>query len=59
MISAIVLVGGSYDKELYKKCLDSVAWADEIIKVETENLKGSFAEWRNYGAKKAKGDWIL
>lgn len=59
MISAIVLIGGKIDKDLLKKCLDSVSWCDEIIKIETDNLKGSFAQWRNEGAKKAKGDWIL
>ena len=59
IISAIVLVGGNYDKTLLKKCLDSLSWADEIIKVETENISGSFSEWRNYGAQKATGDWLF
>lgn len=59
MISAIILIGGKMDKDLLKKCLDSISWCDEIVKVETDNLKGSFAEWRNEGVKKAKGDWIL
>lgn len=58
-ISAIVLVGGNYDKDLLKKCLDSVTWCDEVVKVETEGVKGSFPEWRNEGAKMAKSDWIL
>ena len=58
-VSTIVLVGGSYDKTLLKKCLDSLSWADEIIKVETENIPGSFSEWRNYGAQKATGDWLF
>lgn len=58
-ISAIILVGGNYDKELLKKCLDSVAWCDEVIKVETENIKGSFSEWRNEGAKMSKSDWLF
>ena len=58
-ISAIVLVGGSYDKELLRKCLNSLAWTDEIIKVETDKLPGSFAQWRNEGAKRAKGNWLL
>lgn len=58
-ISAIVLVGGEIDQNLYEKCLGSISWVDEIIKIKTDNLKGSFADWRNYGAKKAKGDWIL
>lgn len=59
MISVVILAGGRYDKELFEKCLDSVSWADEIIQVKTDRLKGSFAEWRNTGAKRAKGDWLL
>lgn len=58
-ISAIVLVGGKIDPVLLRKCLDSVSWCDEVIRVETENLGGSFADWRNTGAKKAKGKWIF
>lgn len=58
-ISAIVLVGGKYDKNLLKKCLSSLAWTDEIIKLDTDNLKGSFADWRNMAAKKAKSDWLF
>ncbi len=59
MISAIVLVGGDYDKALLGKCLDSLSWAGEIIKVETEKIKGSFSEWRNYGARESKGEWLF
>lgn len=58
-ISAIILVGGKIDQNLLKKCLDSVTWCDEIIKVETDGLDGSFADWRNAAAKKAKGDWLF
>lgn len=58
-VSAIILIGGSYDKKLLKKCLDSVSWCDEIIKVETEKIPGSFSEWRNEGAKRAKENWLL
>jgi len=58
-VSAIVLAGGNHDKVLLRKCLDSVYWADEIIKVQTDSLKGSFSDWRNYGAKKAKGHWLF
>jgi len=58
-ISAIVLVGGAVDKELLKKCLDSISWCDEIVKVETEGIKGSFTEWRNEGGKMAKNEWLL
>ena len=58
-ISVIVLIGGKVDKALLKKCLNSVKWAGEVIQVNTDNLKGSFSEWRNEGLKKAKGEWIL
>jgi len=58
-ISAIILVGGKYDAGLLKKCLDSVSWADEIVKVETDGLRGSFADWRNVGAKRAKSEWFF
>ncbi len=59
MISAIIIVGGKVDKDLYKKCLDSLSWVDEIVKVETDNLKGGFSDFRNEGARRAKGDWLL
>ncbi len=59
IISAIVLVGESYDKKLLGKCLDSLSWADEVVRVETGSVSGSFSEWRNYGAKMAKGDWLF
>ena len=59
MISAIVLIGGTYDQKLLKRCLDSVSWCDEVIKVETNSGSGSFAEWRNKGSKMAKGEWLL
>ncbi len=58
-VSTIVLIGGKYDEILLKRCLDLVKWADEIIKVETDELSGSFSEWRNYGAQKATGDWLF
>jgi hypothetical protein len=58
-VSVIVLIGGNYDKALLKRCLDSTSWADETIKIETDNLKGNFADWRNLGANKAKGEWLF
>jgi glycosyltransferase involved in cell wall biosynthesis len=58
-ISAIILVGEKNDGKLLKKCLDSVSWCDEVIKVYTADLKGSFADWRNEGAKRANGDWLF
>lgn len=58
-LSAIVILGGSYDKKLFDECLDSLSWADEIVRVDTDKLKGSFSDWRNEGARRAKGEWIL
>ena len=58
-ISAIILDGGKSEPELLKKCLSSVSWADEIVKVDTKKIKGSFAEWRNWGAKQAKSEWLI
>ena len=58
-VSGIVLTGGKIDKNLLAKCLESLKWCDEIIKIDSNNLKGSFADWRNEGAKKAKGKWLF
>lgn len=58
-LSVIILQGGNFDKELYQKCLESVSWADDIVKVETDKSKGSFSDFRNIGAKKAKNEWLL
>jgi hypothetical protein len=58
-ISAIILIGGKYDKELLENCLNSVSWANEVIKIDTDKLKGSFSDWRNLGAKKANSEWLL
>ena len=58
-LSVIILQGGNYDKELFARCLDSVSFADEIVKIETDKLKGNFSDFRNIGAKKAKNDWLL
>ena len=57
-ISAIVLVGPKADKDLLKRCLASLSWCDEVIRVEPE-VKGSFADRRNVGAKRARGEWLL
>jgi hypothetical protein len=57
MISAIVLTGGKIDRRLLDKCLKSLSWTDEIIQIKKD--KGTFFEWRNEGARLAKGDWIL
>lgn len=58
-ISALVLIGGNYDKNLLEDCLDSIKWCDEIVKVETDKIHGNFSDWRNRGAREAKGDWLL
>ncbi len=58
-ISAIILKGGKIDEALFKKCLDSVSFADEKVIVDTDKSKGNFADWRNDGAKIAKSDWLL
>lgn len=58
-LSIIILTGEITDKTVFDKCLLSVEFADEVIKVDTKNIKGSFSEWRNEGLKKAKGDWIF
>lgn len=56
-VTAIVLTGGNQDKKLLDKCLKSLSWCNEIIKVEGKT--GGFSEWRNEGFKKANSDWIL
>jgi len=58
-ISAIILKGGKMDENLLKKCLESISFADEKVIVDTNKMKGSFADWRNYGAEIAKSDWLL
>jgi len=58
-ITAIVLVGGNPNKKLLEKCLDSLSWADEIVKVDTKGIKGGFSDWRNEGFKGATNEWIL
>jgi glycosyltransferase involved in cell wall biosynthesis len=56
-ISAIIIYGGIFDKELFEKAKKSVAWCDELILVN--GINGSFDDWHNEGLKKAKGDWVL
>jgi glycosyltransferase involved in cell wall biosynthesis len=58
-VSIVILKGGKIDTKLFKICIDSASWADEIVIVDTKNISGSFSEWRNEGLKKAKSDWIL
>jgi glycosyltransferase involved in cell wall biosynthesis len=58
-ISAVVLIGGKVNRKLLKKCLDSLSWVNEVVKVETGEKNGGFSDWRNSGIKMAKGDWVL
>ena len=58
-VSAIIITDGNIDEKLLEKCLASLSWCNEIIKVKTEGIKGNFADWRNAGAKLAKSKWIL
>lgn len=59
LISAIVLFDLNSDKLLFDNCLKSISWCDEIIKIDTTKIKGSFNEWRNEGLKRAKNKWLL
>lgn len=58
-LSVIILKGGKFDKDLYEKCLESVSFADEIIEIETDMVKGNFSDFRNQGAGKAGNEWLL
>lgn len=58
-ISAVVLYDDKANKELLKRCFDSLFWVDEVSEIETTNIKGGFSEWRDEGVKKALGEWIL
>ena len=58
-LSVIILLGGKINKDLLKKCLKSVSFADETITVDTIKLNGSFDRWRNEGLRLSKGHWIL
>lgn len=59
-LSVIILHGGPFiKKEIFEKSLKSVSFADEIIEVKTNVSNGSFSDFRNAGAKKAKGNWLL
>lgn len=58
-ISAIVLKGGKINGHLLERCLKSLSFADEKIIVDTSARKGSFADWRNYGAGVAKSEWLF
>ena len=56
-ISAIIVVGGKFDEELFKKAKDSLKWCTSLILID--GSKGSFSDWRNEGLKKTSSDWIL
>lgn len=58
-VSIVILKGEKIDTKLFKICLDSASWSDEIVIVDTKSISGSFSEWRNEGLKKSKSNWIL
>ncbi len=54
-----VVVIAKKDEKKLPACLKSLNWAEDLVFVDTTNIKGSFSEWRNEGMKRAKGDWVL
>jgi hypothetical protein len=58
-LSVIILEGGKFDNEVYKKTLASVSWVPEVIKLKTGEKITDFAELRNSGAAKANGEWLF
>ena len=74
-VSAIVIAKNA--QELIQDCLDSLAWVNEIVLVDTGSTdktneiasrygakivkaeKKDFSYWRNLGAEKSQGDWLL
>ena len=58
-ISAVILVGGKLDNDLFKKTKSSLSWVNEIVEIKTKRIPGSFAAWRNEGIKRSLGEWIL
>jgi len=56
-ISAVIIYGGNFDKDLFEKARQSVKWCDETVLIN--GVKGSFNDWRNEGLKKARGEWLL
>lgn len=72
MLSAVILAKN--EERNLEDCLKSVAFCDEIIlvddysinksqisnlKIYKKGLNGDFAEQRNFGLEKARGDWVL
>jgi len=58
-VSAIILMGGNVNNNLLNKCLKSVDWCSQIVKVKTDVGDNDFSKWRNTGAKLAKNEWLL
>lgn len=56
-ISALIIKAKKIDEKLFAKAKKSISWCDELIIVP--GVKGTFAQWRNEAAEKAKGDWLL
>jgi hypothetical protein len=56
-ITAIIIYGGGYDKDLFEKSKKSVSWCDELVLFR--GIKGSFNDWHNESLKKANGEWVF
>lgn len=58
-ISAVILSGGKTDDALLTKCLNSVSWCNQTVKIDTNKINGSFAKWRNEAKRLAKCEWLF
>jgi glycosyltransferase involved in cell wall biosynthesis len=57
-LSVIILSGDETPQEL-AECKKHLGFADEIVIVDVNKIKGSFSQWRNEGLKISKGDWVF
>lgn len=57
-LSVIYLAGGKFDAEIFQKSLKSSSFADEVVRVKSEEIS-DFASVRYEAALKAKGYWLL
>lgn len=57
--AVIVFDSNNTESKSFKRCLDSINFADEIVKVDSSKIPGSFSEWREAGLKLSKGKWIF
>lgn len=58
-IAGIILTSTKADKKLFLRAKRSIAWMNTIIIYETDDKKGSFADWRNQAAKIVRDDYIF